>query len=136
MTRPLLRNVLVGFVILGGFYVIAWLAWKNGSILRDEEWQNMLNKSRIVVRQLPSSSPFWALPISFIPDENPQYRCELYRYGTNTMFSAQTFSGDSFRARDAHIEWDGQGGGVIYLDKIPVLICDSQGFWSKAQSSP
>ena len=128
--------MLAGVVVVGALYVVAWLAWKNGSILRDEEWQNMLNKSRIVVRQLPSSSPFLALPISFIPDENPQYRCELYRYGTNIMFSAQTFSGDSFRAREADIEWDGQGGGVVYLDKTPVLKCNSQGFWSKAQSSP
>lgn len=89
----------------------------------------MGQKSRITVRKMPSSAPFWAVPLSFLPDDNPRYRCEFFRFGS--LFSAQTYQGESFTAKTARIEWDDAGGATVYLDNDPVLECDSQGYWVK-----
>ncbi len=93
----------------------------------------MHKKSKIIVRKLPSSAPFWAVPLSIFPDDNPRYRFEYYQFGSSVLFSAQTYQGESFTAQTARIEWDDAGGATVHLDNDPVLKCDSQGFWTKAR---
>ena len=119
-------------VILTAVYTGVWLSWRNGSRLATSEWTYMLGK-KIIVRKLPSSAPFWAVPLSFLPDDNPRYRCEHYRFGSSVLSSAQTYQGESFTAQTARIEWDDVGGATVYLDNDPVLKCDAQGYWIKAR---
>lgn len=119
--------------VLSAGYTAVWLSWRSGSKMESSEWTQMFQKSKIIVRKLPSSAPFWAVPLSFLPDDNPRYRCEYYRFGSPILFSAQTYQGESFTAQTARIEWDDAGGATVYLDNDPVLKCDSQGYWIKAR---
>lgn len=132
MSRKNLRIAVVIAAGLSALYLIVWLSWRNGSKMESSEWGQMLQKSQITVRKLPSSAPFWAVPLSFLPDDNPRYRCEFFRYGSSILFSAQTYQGESFTAQTARIEWNDKGGATVFLDNDPVLKCDSQGYWIKA----
>lgn len=132
MRRRNIRTLIVIAAAFSALYLMLWLSWRNGSIIESGEWKQMRQHSRITVRKIPSSAPFWAVPLSFLPDENPRYRCEFFRFGSSILFSAQTFQGESFTARTARIEWNEAGGATVYLDNDAVLKCDSQGFWVKA----
>lgn len=131
-----MRKLLIavaGVAIFCAVYTGVWLSWRSGSTMATSEWAQMLKKSRIVVKKIPSSAPFWAVPLSFLPDDNPSYRCECYLYGASVLFSAQTYAGESLTAQTARIEWDNKGSATVYLDHNPVLKCDSQGYWTKAR---
>lgn len=131
MSRKNLRALMVIAAALLALYLILWVSWRNGSIVESSEWRRMLQHSRITVRKIPSSAPFWAVPLSFIPDDSPRYRCEFFQFDSSILVSAQTFQGESFMARTARIEWDESGGATVYLDNDAVFECDSQGFWTK-----
>ena len=125
------RYMMVAFgVVAVAVYTGVWLMWRNGSRLETSEWAHLLQKSKIIVRKLPSSAPFWAVPLSIFPDDNPRYRCEYYRFGSSILFSAHTFQGESFTAQTARIKWDDTGAATVYFDNDPVLKCDPQGYWS------
>jgi hypothetical protein len=113
-------------------YLTLWFSWRSGSKMQSSEWGRMYKESKITVRRLPSSAPFWAVPLSFLPDDNPRYWCEFFRFGSSILFSAQTYQGESFTAQTARIEWNDAGGATVYLDNDPVMECDSEGFGSKA----
>lgn len=120
----------LGGISFLGLYALFWNIWRSGSELVSGTWVNHSHSYRIEVREIPSSAPLWALPLSLIPDENPFYRCEYYRFDERVLYSAHTFQGDSFNANSGRIEWDEQGAAIIYLDLDPVLGCDDAGFWS------
>lgn len=132
MSRKNLRTPIVIAAVIGALYLMLWFSWRNGSIMESSEWRQMLQNSKITVRKIPSSAPFWAVPLSFLPDDNPRYRCEFFRFGSSILFSAQTYQGESFTAQTARIEWNDAGGATVYLDNDAVLECDSQGYWVKA----
>lgn len=100
--------------------------------MADSEWNYMLQSSKIVVKELPSSAPFWAVPFSFFPDDNPYYRCEYYRFRSPMLFSAQTHQGESFTVSTARVEWSDAGDAIVYLDDVQILECNAKGYWSKA----
>lgn len=132
MSRKKLQMTIVIATAFVALYVALWLSWRSGSKMESSEWGRMLQRSKITVRKIPSSAPFWAVPLSFLPDDNPRYRCEFFRFGSSILFSAQTYQGESFTAQTARIEWNDAGGATVYLDNDPVLECDSQGYWVKA----
>lgn len=127
---------MIGFAALVSFliiYTICWFSWRNGSIMAKKEWRQMLHAPVILVRQVPSSAPFWALPFSLLPDANPYYRCEFYRAKSASLYSAQTYQGASYTANAARIEWDASGVAIVYLDEDPIFECSADGFWRKVK---
>lgn len=133
MSRKLISIWFALSIIFAMSYILLWATWKHGSVLSSSNWNRQDRHYKIEVRKVPSSAPFWALPLSFIPDDNPFYRCEHYRFDQNTLYSAHTFQGESFTANSARIQWNEQGGAVVYLDQDPVLKCDEAGFWSSVK---
>lgn len=133
MMRGKWRILLVLAVIIITAYVARWIWWGSGSIMAISEWRRMLKTSKVMVKEVPSAVPFWAVPFSFLSDDNLYYRCEYYRSSSATLFSAQTYQGNSYTAQKARIEWNDAGAAIVYLDDIPILKCSPEGYWMKAR---
>lgn len=122
----------VATVSLSILYFSLWCLWRNGVQMSSSNWGIDPVKSKIIIRKIPSSAPLWALPLSFLPDDHPRYRCEFYRFSSPLLFSAQTYQGESFTARTARIDWNSTGVATVFLDNNPVLKCNPQGYWYNA----
>ncbi len=122
--------VLALMAVLFAGYVGVWLTGRDGAILLEvDEPTRVLHKAKIIVRKLPVSDSFFAVPLYLFPDDSPRYRVECYQFGSPILYSAHTYQGASFIARTAQVEWDAAREATVYLDSIPVLKCDSQGYW-------
>lgn len=60
---------------------------------------------------------------------NPTYRFE-YRFPTNYLWSATSFSGESYNARKATIEWVSDSVAICYLDDLPIAKLNGRD-WTK-----
>ena len=128
MTRwKVIASLACAFVI--GAYLLCWCLAKHGTVMASSEW----NSEKIIVRELPTDAPLWAIPLSLLPFDAPYYRCEFYRFGSSTLFSAQTFRSGSFTAQTSRVVWDDKGTATVYLDDDPVLKCDMRGFWKEVK---
>ena len=56
---------------------------------------------------------------------NPTYRFE-YRYPPNYLWSATSFSGESYNARRAKIEWISDSEAICYLDDLTYAKLDGR----------
>ena len=117
--------LLLGFVM---GYLVLWLCWMNGTVMASGRWDYMMRHSEIKVRRLPARAPIWALPLSFLPEDYGLYRFEYYDVRSDALYSAQSYSGDSFVATSAKVEW-ADGEATVYLNGNPIFRCDARGFW-------
>jgi hypothetical protein len=113
-------------------YAVGWFYWKSGAIMASSEWNHMMSASEVKVRRLPYSAPFWALPLSMLPQDNALYRFEYYRFRSRELYSAHSFIGESFVAQSAKVVWS-DGEATVYLDNDPIVRCDRNGFWHAAK---
>lgn len=125
-----IRSILFALLAVMG-YVLLWGLWKQGRVVaKSVRLQGAIAIVEVQVRKVPSAAPWWALPLSFVPDESPSYRCELYQRGSNVLFSSQTIRGISYASfRTITIEWNDKGAAVVYFDSDPMLSCDVAGVW-------
>ena len=134
--RKLIALVVCVLVVCA--YVLRWYYWSMGFVMTRSECghtkYNPTINPTIIVRQMPSSAPFWAVPFSFLSEDNPRHRCELYTYGSKVLVSAQTYSGKSYVAQTARVAWEPSGAATVFLDEEPVFALDEYGFWTKVKS--
>ena len=126
--KGILRGLrLLGFIITFLFviYYALWIRWSNGLVLARSI--NPRTKEEIVVRDIPSSTPFGTVPFGVLDDHN--YRCEYYHYGT-TIVSSQTYSDRGYKLNGANITWLPDGSATVSFESAPVYTC-KQGWWSK-----
>ena len=62
-------------------------------------------------------------------DDNPPYRFEYYCYSYPEIWSCQSFTGRSYKANSAQIEWAADGTATVSLDHNPIFTCKN-GLWS------
>lgn len=122
-----IRNSLIAALAVMGYLFLVG-AWKQGSVIaRSTSFQGAV----VEVREVPSNAPWWALPFAFLPQESPTYRCELYRRGSNVIFSSLTIYTYSYnKFRNVTIEWRDGEEAVVYFESSALLSCDAKGAWS------
>jgi hypothetical protein len=131
--RRVLRGLrLVGFTVLLllALNYILWLRWRSGVIIASSN--SPQTGEVIVVRDLPSSAPFWAAAFGSL-FEYHLYRCEYYNYGMTAYLSSQTYSNRGYEISRATIAWRSDGSATVSFSTTPDFIC-SKGWWSKVQS--
>ncbi len=128
MIRQKLVVLFILFFLLVA-YMLRWHHWTTGTVMTKSQQPNTLNPSYIIVRELPSSAPFWAALPMLLFDDSPLYRCELYEYGSEEIFSAQSYSAPSFHMARATVRWGPSGTATVYLGDVPVLKIDETGHW-------
>jgi hypothetical protein len=112
-------------------YALLWVSWKQGRVVATSAGpQGSTALIKVQVRKVPSSAPWWALPLLFVPDESPSFRCELYQRGSNVLFSSQTIRGVSYSSFDEiTIEWRDKAEAIVYFNSDAMLSCDTAGVW-------
>ncbi len=120
--------VLACLLLLCFFLVRLYFGVKGLEMVRSK-CPNSVYNSTIIVRHLPASTSSSALNFSLIPRFSNKYRCELYGYGADAFFSAQTYFREGYQARTARVIWEKSGAATVYLDDAPVLTCDKYGYW-------
>ena len=124
--RRILRVVLFVVVLIVLYLLI-------GFIPRDTILARSINRygrATIIVRKV-SSAPFWAWPLSVIEDA-PQHRFEYY-FGS-TLWTCESYTGDSYSAHSATVEWDSTGTvATVSLDGSSVFVC-TYGHWTEFKS--
>ena len=83
--------------------------------------------TRIVVRQV-WSAPLWAWPLARIIHDAPQHRFEYYC--GSSLWSCDSFTGDSYRANNAQVEWTSNDTATVSLDHSPLFTCQN-GHWAR-----
>ena len=63
-------------------------------------------------------------------DDNPPYRFEYYCYSYPEIWSCQSYTGKSYKANSAQIEWAPDGTATVSLDHNPIFTCSKDGLWS------
>jgi len=58
--------------------------------------------------------------------DNYLYRAEYYDYSSPQIFSCQNYSGKSYIANSAQIEWDEAGTATVFLEHNPTFKCDNR----------
>jgi hypothetical protein len=74
-------------------------------------------------------APFLLWPFAWI-DDNPQYRFECYAYDSPVIWSCISYTGESFTANNAQIEWSADGTATVSLEHSPLFTC-KEGVWSR-----
>ena len=121
--------VLFILFILSVAYLLRWHHWTTGTVMTKSQQPNTSNPSHIIVRELPSSAPFWAALPMLLLDDSPMYRCELYEYGSEEIVSAQSYDAPSFHTAKATVRWEQPRTATVYLGDVPVLKFDETGQW-------
>ena len=116
-------------MLIAAYFALGLLIPRS-SVLAESEARGQYVQTRIVVRQV-WSVPLWAWPLARLEDA-PQHRFEYYR--GCSLWSCDSFGGDSYRARSAEVEWDSTGTtSTVSLDGSPIFTCH-YGHWTKFKS--
>jgi hypothetical protein len=118
--------------ILSAGHLVAWAWWRNGTVMATSRNLDLPAHPTVIVRELPTSSPFWAVPLQAL-DDNYLYRAEYYAFSSPQIFSCLTYSGRSYKANSARIEWGENGTVTVFLDDNPKVKCDKEGIWEIAK---
>ena len=113
------------FALTMNFYL--WIRWQDGLVIA--EVKNPRSEEVIRVRDIPSSTPFWAASIGRLFQDH-LYRCEYYN-GLSQLMSSQTYSDRGYIVNSASISWQPDGTAIVSLGKIPQFTC-KEGWWSKS----
>lgn len=128
MSRRKATKILALLGLLLCAYTWRWYSWSSGVVLETSDQPFGQFPSRIVVRSIPYTAPFWAVFMSFLPDP-PAVRCELYHHGSRRLISAQTVdSPDSVVPHSAEVVWNESGGALIMVAGIWLEV-DKWGYW-------
>ena len=125
------KLLVVGFLIVA--YVARWITWKNGKVLAASESPFSYVRTEVLVRRIPASASFWAVPLSFFPPDSPRCRFEYYVSGSGLLWSAQTIQMESFETIEPRIDWEPPGTASVYLGGKKVFLCDAYGNWLRQQ---
>lgn len=127
MTRRKTIITLSGLTLLCA-YLGYWSYWGNGVVLVKSTSPYSGGHSTVIVRKFPSTPPLLAHFLGQFP-HTAMHRCEWYFGDSSALFSAHSYFADSLNARNADVEWDESGGGIIYIAGAPRLAMDRSGFW-------
>ena len=119
------RVVFIGLTIA---LLIGWLLWRQvgARVLADKVAPS--GEARILVREMQ----LHPLSITGLLRANERlYRCEYYPHPGWPMFSAETFSEESYVAQRIDIQWHDDTAATITIDKSAVLKCD-RGHWGRS----
>jgi hypothetical protein len=123
-----------GLRAIGGFIIVLlaanclfWLRLNQGVVVAATK--NPQTGETIVVRDLPSSNPFWAASLGSAFRYHV-YRCEYYSYGMSDFSSSQTYTDRGYRRDGAKIEWHPDNSATVSFSSVPDLSCN-KGWWSK-----
>jgi len=110
--------------------VFLGLYFRTGKIMATSQNSRASMTPKIVIREI-RRFPLLAFPLATL-DDNPQYRFEFYAYDAPHIWSCQSFTGASYTANNAQIEWNTDGSATVYLEHQPYFTC-KEGVWSKAR---
>ena len=118
-------------LLLVAAYFALGLLIPRSSVLAESEARGQYVQTRIVVRKV-SSAPLWAWPLARIVQDSSQHRFEYYR--GSSLWSCDSFTGDSYSARSAEVVWDSTGTtATVSLDGSPIFTCH-YGHWTEFKS--
>ena len=130
MTRMHTRILIALFVGLILGYMIGWRLRNDGKVMASAQNNRLPGQPRIVIRQVPEAEPFFGLDFESL-ESNYLYRFEYYVYSSGVVYSCQTFTGRSYKANNAQIEWNSTGTAIASLDHNPEFKCDAHGAWTE-----
>ena len=125
------KRLSLGFVlVMAVAAVLSWHHWQSGRVMARSRNADRRFFNEIVVREMPTrQNPIWML----LRYDRYDYRCEFHTpMGGDRPWSLQTYTGDSFSASKARVEWTNDHEATVYLDDYPVLQC-VDGWWSRPQ---
>ena len=128
MSKPKLSCTL--FFVVGLLYVALGFYFRTGKIMAASRNPVAVWQPTIKIREI-RRFPFWAFPFAML-DDNPQYRFEYSTFDSPYIWSCQSFTGKSYTANTAQIEWSADGTAIVYLDHMPRFICQ-QGMWTETR---
>jgi len=123
------RTTLIGlFVVL----LVGWFVWHQIRPWILAEKVAPSGEARILVREVQLRP----LSLAGLFRANEKlYRCEYYPHRDWPLFSAETFSEESYTARKIEVEWPDNSTAKVLIDGAIVLICN-EGHWKKSSNSP
>jgi hypothetical protein len=117
--RRFVRGFAILLLALGFLYVLLEHYFHADKIMAVSRNMNIGGQPTIKIRELHS----------FIGDDNPPYRFEYYCYSYPEIWSCQSYTGKSYMANSAQIEWASDGTATVSLDHDPLFTCKN-GLWS------
>ena len=125
------RIIIAVFVGLFVGYMAGWGARSDGKVIASAQNNRLPGQPKIMIRQVSETGrPLFGLQFDSL-EYNYLYRFEYYVYSSGVIYSCQTFSGRSYRANSAQIEWDSTGTAITSLDHNPQFRCAPDGTWTK-----
>jgi hypothetical protein len=133
MLTPFYRKTrAIGVIILGLLATngVFWLRLQRGVVLARSK--NRGRDDFIVIRDLPSSNPFWMACITPMLEYH-LYRCEYYRFSASTMFSSQTYNDRGYKKYNPQVQWLPDNSAVVSFQGSPVFTC-KDGWWNGSEA--
>ncbi len=121
------KRLIVGLLVITVLVAIAsWRHWQAGHVIIRSRNSDRHFFNEIVVREMPiKKNPIWM----FLRYDRYNYQCEFHTpMGKDRPWSLQTYTADSFQAKQARVEWRNETQATVYLDNHAVFIC-SNGWW-------
>jgi len=126
--RTQILIALLGGLIFG--FLVGWNIRNDGKIIASAQNIHLPGNPKIIIRQISETGSFYGRWFDTFED-NYLYRFEYYIYSSGVIYSCQTYSGSSYRANSAQVEWEPTGAAVVSLDHSPKFKCDSRGTWER-----